>query len=837
MYSDAIYPLLKLTEQTNKLLLSTASNTDGISRELSQAAIGATTPYGWDNRGGVQGQYIIQDLTGADFNADSYSRYLGLQSGSTSLEASGLTIQAQNLMDAIVDIHVNGYEVIREDSSAFWGIVHSTDITKEALDLNSKIVDYFTETYSNAYTMVKQAGESLGVVSSDLASALAKVRLEEINIEIKGLSKDEASQRIQEALGTSFDSIVDQVDLFSSLIDQFAKGSEGSFETLMRLAYEYEQASFLLGQVNIPLPEFGVVVGKEDEYKKWMDAAAAENSEFWRDVYLTLADTYKMSKQALVLELVEMAGGLDNLNQLTSDYMKDYFTAQEIALKQQEYIQGVLAEAGLELPDTKEAYRDMVEGIDLTTEEGRKLYLLLLQLAPTFADVVDELGKVEEAMKGLTYNTLTKLYKELSQANVKADLALGTLGINDVNVDGVLSDSFNLGVNMEAIFGAVADSVGSSALLDTLETEMGLDFDFIQSLLDKGIFVKSQSLINNIKTQLGVETLTVLDVLKAIQENNESTYSEVLKAVGANLDIEGLELTGDETASELNQKVDDYINKLYEALLGESAQFTQLVDLYAAESESALDTLIRLASEYSEASKTLFFLGHEAVSVNDTLALVQETGGISQFRSLTDAFLKNYYTEQEYIAKQAEVLQGQFAGLGVSMPTTISEYRKLMESQDLSTEAGRALYASLLQLSSAFYNVNKETEKAIDKSKEQIDSIRSNYDTAVKDAITGSFSLYTSAEQESKLRQMAYTDKQEGNLDDYLANLKTATQKAFEMSPTREAFEAKFNTYMDALATKKDKDINDIYAKMEDIQSAIETQSDIYEKSSYQADL
>jgi len=59
------------------------------------------------------------------------------------------------------------------------------------------------------------------------------------------------------------------------------------------------------------------------------------------------------------------------------------------------------------------------------------------------------------------------------------------------------------------------------------------------------------------------------------------------------------------------------------------------------------------------------------------------------------------------------------------------------------------------------------------------------------------------------------------------------------MSPTREAYESKFNNYMDILLTetKKETTLEDVYDRMEEILMELRNQSTAMEGASYQAAL
>lgn len=73
-------------------------------------------------------------------------------------------------------------------------------------------------------------------------------------------------------------------------------------------------------------------------------------------------------------------------------------------------------------------------------------------------------------------------------------------------------------------------------------------------------------------------------------------------------------------------------------------------------------------------------------------------GGADQLTALQDAYYSAYFTDAEKAADLQRNLLSQFADLGMSMPTTISGFRALVEAQDMTTQSGQQAYLSLLTL-------------------------------------------------------------------------------------------------------------------------------------------
>lgn len=97
-------------------------------------------------------------------------------------------------------------------------------------------------------------------------------------------------------------------------------------------------------------------------------------------------------------------------------------------------------------------------------------------------------------------------------------------------------------------------------------------------------------------------------------------------------------------------------------------------------------------------------------------SIADAAGGIEEFSKKASFFFSNFYTESErsqVLAEKATAeLNKQFAELGVSVPKTHEEFRALVEAQDLATEAGREMYAGLLNVSEAFVAVKGSADAA-----------------------------------------------------------------------------------------------------------------------------
>lgn len=118
-------------------------------------------------------------------------------------------------------------------------------------------------------------------------------------------------------------------------------------------------------------------------------------------------------------------------------------------------------------------------------------------------------------------------------------------------------------------------------------------------------------------------------------------------------------------------------------------------------------TLTRLGGSLTLVNGTLKTMGQTlygvSVSAGDMASqLLDKFGGAEKFSTATASYYQDYYTEAERTGAATQQVSSALKSLGYTMPTTREGFRDLVESQNLTTESGRATYAALMGLESAF---------------------------------------------------------------------------------------------------------------------------------------
>jgi hypothetical protein len=130
--------------------------------------------------------------------------------------------------------------------------------------------------------------------------------------------------------------------------------------------------------------------------------------------------------------------------------------------------------------------------------------------------------------------------------------------------------------------------------------------------------------------------------------------------------------------------------------------------------EEQINNIVAIATALKQAVDLLpdlagAFTSLDPASIN---ALVDAVGGVEQFSASMGFLSANFSTAADAAEEAQRTLEEGFAGLGIAVPKTHDDFIALLNSFNLTTASGRALYASVLSLSGAFVEVRGTAEQA-----------------------------------------------------------------------------------------------------------------------------
>jgi hypothetical protein len=209
---------------------------------------------------------------------------------------------------------------------------------------------------------------ALGKGVTDAASAIKATGVEEIlssfKVDLGKLSfKDMTGTQIEEALNAIFGKLGDDMAKAAvPAIAEFQKVGEGAFETLVRVARQYEVIDTTLKSVGMTFGAVGVA-----------SLGARER-------------------------LVDLVGGLDNLTDQTAFFAEHFLSEDERLKPVKDTVKDRLTELKLPTDMTRDDFKKTVLEQNLSTKEGAELYAALMLLAPAFDKVATAAENAQKAI-------------------------------------------------------------------------------------------------------------------------------------------------------------------------------------------------------------------------------------------------------------------------------------------------------------------------------------------------------------------------------------------------------------------------------------------------------
>lgn len=205
---------------------------------------------------------------------------------------------------------------------------------------------------------------------------------------------------------------------------------------------------------------------------------------------------------------------------------------------------------------------------------------------------------------------------------------------------------------------------------------------------------------------LDADTLTALtDQYKALASQSAA------QAQALGLGTDGLAGYSHKFKINTRGKSEEQINALVAAEFAKVADAQALLlmgsDEFVQAGETASQTMARLSTALTGVNQVMDTLGLQAMAVSMAggdmaSSLVELFGGLEAFGQASTAYYQAFYSDAERLATSERQLTSALGALGLAMPGTRDGFRALVEAQDLTTEAGRSTYATLMGLAPAF---------------------------------------------------------------------------------------------------------------------------------------
>ena len=558
---DYAKPEFRLSQQMSKSLESIDSKIGGVTALLLQnsaTALGTNYTGGFDtgfvSNIGKTATSAFYKLAGINPNDKIIGAVIGGLFGKTStsqsLTDSGIIFADAYLKDAVNQLNASAYQTISTTTSkkSWFKSSSSTSLSTYFTSLDSEINNQFSLVLRNLYDTVYQAGNALEVGSDSLNNSLNNfvVSIGKISL------KDKTGTQIQELLTSIFGKVGD--DLATSVvpvITQFQKVGEGTLTTLTRVASGMEQANYYIDRLGTTFQKvnFTSIINKQGDVgfeALYQSILRVEKGANFNNILSTLKGTAEELYSAytsldlirdrlaflgkgldgLSISAITGAGGLEQLSNGVSLFIENFYSSvEQQQLKVSELNQELRRTGITTIPTTIQGFKDLVNGINTTTESGQKLYGSLISLSSSFYDVYSDVEKEKQALLENQISNRSSLIDSLSGfvKSISSSLTTTTTFRDFSNSFNGMIDAIKLGSGDLSTIGNATIETAQSYLDTVARTaKSSAEIEFAKKIVAN----KFEGVINAKDITLG----TINDTLK-ISFNEDSIIVKALNDV------------------------------------------------------------------------------------------------------------------------------------------------------------------------------------------------------------------------------------------------------------------------------------------------------------------
>lgn len=365
-----------------------ATNNERLAANIGRRTGGITTSGFQGTREGVTGGFLddvinanvqfftrgLDDILGTKLGAS-----IGSLFGSTkrSLIDSGIKVYSQNMADILEGTFQGAtFETIQTTKRRLWRRRSSTSTTTGALsgDISGGLADMFI----GVTDALSLGADTFGIAMEDMYTSLT---IAEQQISLKGKTAEEAAEIIGNFVSQTADSWAQTMLTGTGLLEDYQRASEGAFETYVRLTNETEFLVSSLDMMGMSINAVGV----------------------------SLVDISQST--------IEAAGGIESLQESMSSFYSNFFSDEEKHANLLGHMTEAFSEMNMIMPATREAFKNLVTSLDLTTESGQDQFAALMELSSTadqFYDSIEKSSKAIESASKAFENARRSIAAEIS---------------------------------------------------------------------------------------------------------------------------------------------------------------------------------------------------------------------------------------------------------------------------------------------------------------------------------------------------------------------------------------------------------------------------------------
>lgn len=296
--------------------------------------------------------------------------------GVAAVVSIGKKLFGRKLKDTGIEATFSMAEGLAASTYKFYkgGLFRSNKTRRSALD--ESLVGPLERSMTAIGDSVLDMAKQLGVADASLSGLEFKFKFS-----TKGLSDEEIKQKLQE----QFDKFGDAAaEMAVEGLSEFLNQGEAAYEGLKRLASALTTANASLDMIGKTLFE----------------------------VSLAGAD--------MASQLADAFGGADGMASAMRSYFEKFYTEAEQRAWLERSTADALHKVNLTLPKTRNEYRAMVQGLDLTTKAGREAFAVLIGLSEAMDTLLPAVANLSQALVDAANSVLTNADQQIDYAKSMA---------------------------------------------------------------------------------------------------------------------------------------------------------------------------------------------------------------------------------------------------------------------------------------------------------------------------------------------------------------------------------------------------------------------------------
>ena len=464
------------------------------------------------------------------------------------------------------------------------------------------------------------------------------------NINIKGKSQEEVQAAISEWVGNTTGALVNAV--FGDSLQGLQREGEGVIDTVNRLS---------------------------------MNMSAVQS------IAKTLGVDFDLTGKAAMIastNIVELAGGIDQLSALTSQYYSAFYseTEQQNMLTQQ--LAAEFAKLNTAMPTTREGFRGIVDGLDLTTESGQAAFAALMQLVPGMDQYLSSVELQKSAAE-----QAAKATEQAAKAAEQA--AAAALKEAEARASALESQGFDLQLRLYDALGKSSEALTLRRQLEVAATDESLRSMLIAIYAAQDAAQAQKELASAQAEASQIAQDAAEEAARAAQERAEEATKLAEQTAETIAKIQ--QDAADKTA-QLAKSAVDLQMRIYNALGDSSASLALARERELAAADESLRSLllqVYAAEDAATANQQLLESLQGAANAAQQLQAAAEGLLDSSFGRLKDA----YESEKKAIA---ETLKVKLAGLD-SEQAALEAQASLVQNQYTEQSAAAERYVDRLK--------------------------------------------------------------------------------------------------------------------------------------------